>query len=328
MGEREIALHYLRVAITGRSVVSLKTFAIALAAPLIGLSPAQAATTFSWLDGAIESTPLTSVSTSGPAQITLGASGNNGLSVSGKVVSQIGINKLSVANSPGLPFADTTTTIAGLSFWADNLSVASSSSGPVHLSVGFSFNGTYVGPLSPLPNPSATFGNAYFLAAPGKFLDINQGTEDGDTIFQTSLGSAVLQGQFTQVPGGLLSYASLCEDDDAEDGCDPFSGTTSFTLDFNVNPGEDFWLAGYFFVGDLAKGETVDAFHTAKLTGITLDQGATLFSESGQIALRNDGTYGILGAVPEPATWAMMMIGFGLTGGFMRQRRRSTAALA
>lgn len=35
-----------------------------------------------------------------------------------------------------------------------------------------------------------------------------------------------------------------------------------------------------------------------------------------------------LASVPEPATWAMMVAGFGLLGGALRTRRRPTAALA
>ena len=31
------------------------------------------------------------------------------------------------------------------------------------------------------------------------------------------------------------------------------------------------------------------------------------------------------GAVPEPATWAMMIVGFGLVGGAMRRSRKATA---
>lgn len=34
-----------------------------------------------------------------------------------------------------------------------------------------------------------------------------------------------------------------------------------------------------------------------------------------------------LGVVPEPATWAMLILGFGLTGGAMRARKRRTFAL-
>ena len=45
------------------------------------------------------------------------------------------------------------------------------------------------------------------------------------------------------------------------------------------------------------------------------------FDNSGQI------TFNILG-VPEPATWALMIMGFGMVGGAMRRRTTSRVALA
>ena len=36
----------------------------------------------------------------------------------------------------------------------------------------------------------------------------------------------------------------------------------------------------------------------------------------------------MLSAVPEPASWAMMLIGFGVIGGAMRSRRQPTASFA
>lgn len=38
--------------------------------------------------------------------------------------------------------------------------------------------------------------------------------------------------------------------------------------------------------------------------------------------------YNTLAAVPEPATWAMMIVGFGLVGGAMRQRSRTKVTYA
>jgi hypothetical protein len=50
-----------------------------------------------------------------------------------------------------------------------------------------------------------------------------------------------------------------------------------------------------------------------------------VFSESGV----NNGNFEIdnlTAAVPEPATWAMMVAGFGLIGTFTRRRRMAAAA--
>ena len=38
--------------------------------------------------------------------------------------------------------------------------------------------------------------------------------------------------------------------------------------------------------------------------------------------------FGVIAAVPEPATWGMMLLGFGVMGVSLRRRRRSTPALA
>jgi len=62
---------------------------------------------------------------------------------------------------------------------------------------------------------------------------------------------------------------------------------------------------------------------------ITFTQGAgdpliygLRFTNNGQRAFELDNV--AFGAVPEPATWAMLIAGFGLVGGAMRRRRSST----
>jgi hypothetical protein len=60
----------------------------------------------------------------------------------------------------------------------------------------------------------------------------------------------------------------------------------------------------------------------ALITGVTLNAlGTTSFSSVSQVRL---GAASV-GAVPEPATWAMMLGGFGLVGGAMRSARRRKA---
>lgn len=52
---------------------------------------------------------------------------------------------------------------------------------------------------------------------------------------------------------------------------------------------------------------------SSAITGLTLT--------SGQNSLESD-TYGVIAAVPEPSTWAMMLFGFGFIGFSMRRRPR------
>ena len=59
--------------------------------------------------------------------------------------------------------------------------------------------------------------------------------------------------------------------------------------------------------------------HTSQL-GLTLPSGASYTSASGTFLSALSGG---VGGVPEPATWAMMILGFGFVGSAMRRRRSS-----
>ncbi|MBB6505623.1 hypothetical protein F4693_002618 [Sphingomonas endophytica] len=59
-------------------------------------------------------------------------------------------------------------------------------------------------------------------------------------------------------------------------------------------------------------------------TGVAPGAGSVHFSSTTQ-PLTLDST-AVAAAVPEPATWAMMLVGFGMVGAAARYRRRSTAA--
>lgn len=67
-----------------------------------------------------------------------------------------------------------------------------------------------------------------------------------------------------------------------------------------------------------------------KFEGLTLDDFGNIYLVSDDGDGPNQSylvKLGFSGAVPEPATWAMMVLGFGVVGGLMR-RRRATADLA
>ena len=88
------------------------------------------------------------------------------------------------------------------------------------------------------------------------------------------------------------------------------------------------------FTGTLLNTATFGSIGTS--TGTSLIAGATPFSTTvrydltfnGAAAGTFNGTVNLAGtAVPEPATWGMMIVGFGLMGGVLR-RRKTTVAFA
>jgi PEP-CTERM motif len=103
----------------------------------------------------------------------------------------------------------------------------------------------------------------------------------------------------------------------------------TLSLSFTVNAGEMFSVIGAMMVEDFKQG-SIDFFSTARLTGITVSNGATLSSASGRLQFANGAySFGAFpSAVPEPGTWMMMIAGFGLVGASMRMQRRKQLAAA
>ena len=137
---------------------------------------------------------------------------------------------------------------------------------------------------------------------------------------QVAQGRANLESSYQ-----LLGTASFCSFPDDECGT-LFTGQAGIdlTLQFSLMAGSTFSLAGYLFADDFTTG-TADFFNTARLTGISTSNGASLVSASGTLTSLGNGQFGYqavqAGAVPEPATWAMMLLGFGAVGHGMRRRR-------
>ncbi len=100
---------------------------------------------------------------------------------------------------------------------------------------------------------------------------------------------------------------------------------TDLTVSFTLAAGSSFTLLSSLHAYDLYDEGTVDFFSTAKVTGVSVSDGGSLTSLSGALQALPEGGYGYpaaLASVPEPASWAMLIAGFGLVGGMMRWQRR------
>jgi len=209
------------------------------------------------------------------------------------------------------------------------------------------FDGFYnYGPNASQPGEPGNFGTHVTYVPDGANSHFSYETMNGPNLVEHHLFSGGYQtytnGQLTaagpystnpalgglrttlQANYSLLDMDVLCFGGECAAGNYPGS---DLTLSFSLAAGSTFSLASIFTVDDLTEG-TVDFFHTAKVTGITVSGGATLTSGSGTLQTQSDGSYGYAavaalpgaGAVPEPATWAMLLGGFALAGGMMRRR--------
>ena len=80
-------------------------------------------------------------------------------------------------------------------------------------------------------------------------------------------------------------------------------------------------------VGDSATGSFILDYAGTGLTQITLDSFAVRYQSTGANG-EGSGTGVPTGAVPEPGTWAMMLLGFGAVGYSLRRRKRPALAAA
>lgn len=123
----------------------------------------------------------------------------------------------------------------------------------------------------------------------------------------------------------------------------PFGSNFSFKVDSNPFPipsSGGFTAAIFDNAGYNSSAKTVIFYSSTSAGGFDNFLGPQLFSGSpsapslltGVFALTRSGSgsvgtltvSAVAAAVPEPATWAMLLVGFGLVGGAARYRRRTT----
>ncbi|MFM9852002.1 MAG: PEPxxWA-CTERM sorting domain-containing protein [Sphingomonadaceae bacterium] len=97
---------------------------------------------------------------------------------------------------------------------------------------------------------------------------------------------------------------------------------TSFGADFGAF--QDDVIRSFITAGGITLTPPVQSGNTVSFFGFTSDTAFSTVRFSG--SNNSDGfsidnvSYGLTAPVPEPATWLMMLMGFGLVGGMMRRR--------
>ena len=171
------------------------------------------------------------------------------------------------------------------------------------------------------------FDNDGTLGGTGTFTSTNL-TNDGSIApgAAGATGTLSLTGNYFQSATGTLrsQLASTASSDLFRvSGTAGLSGTLALSciLSCAISTGDSFVLLDS--IGNLSgtfANITTSGFRTGFAFNVVYDYGADLV----RLDILNAGV--IAGGVPEPATWAMMILGFGLVGGAMR--KRSTARTA
>ena len=150
------------------------------------------------------------------------------------------------------------------------------------------------------------------LASPGGFVTVsNPDPNDANIAFGNNT-----------TPSGTVTGSGF-------DFSNSLTGVYNITFSDSSLPA--LMLSNVMFAGQTLS--STDGGATYTLFGVTLAAGGSPYSVSFDSTNSSSTTQTFTGnihftAVPEPATWAMMLLGFGAIGFSMRNRRRTTLAQA
>lgn len=158
---------------------------------------------------------------------------------------------------------------------------------------------------------TANMGSTFEVLGTGAFASATglTGVQNGALSFSTTVGATI-----NQTVSNFFTFA------DGLGGAFNFTPLSVTTRTFNVTPGVS------SSISLLLLGNTVNSVRAFDPTPTSLtlsfnSTGASAFSTSSTLSIPPEGA---IGAVPEPATWAMMVLGFGAVGYALRRRKVTT----
>ena len=143
-------------------------------------------------------------------------------------------------------------------------------------------------------------------------------TSNGDGTFTANSGTINLSGSFSDTGGGHLVA-------DAAAPATMTSPSGFFYFDNQLLPGQNPLVlnGGLLFVLSSAAHHEVNIFSN----GPSPVANAGTYTLMANTSETTNGAFSLT-AVPEPASWALMLVGFGGLGAVLRRRRQLTAAVA
>lgn len=133
-----------------------------------------------------------------------------------------------------------------------------------------------------------------------------------------------------------LAHELLDTAGDGDDGLDPLIQPSFVPVGFSTSNDSDGLTFADPRISDAFPGLIIDELSDARdfmdFTGGSVADGGSFYVEFDLFGLANEGDFLLSQrantlSIPEPATWAFMMLGFGAIGGaFRRQRARTTVS--
>ncbi|WP_017669050.1 PEPxxWA-CTERM sorting domain-containing protein [Sandarakinorhabdus sp. AAP62] len=300
------------------------TFVLAAPAFAAGATSASFGVTFVDADkGGPIAGNLQQTSIAGAGVIDLTGNQGPGTANNVKVQSSPWLNKLGIASDASAGFVYG----AGTSVWAVNQTVTGTPGTTARLTYDFRLTGNFApGPADQyLPPEIAAPQNFtyYFLAYRGVAQGFTALSDANGSyiLFESTAGDITLikspnsPGYINTLQPQFIGRAACFGADTRCSAGGSFDDRLSMSFDMDV--GENYFIVG--FMSSQTSGQS-DFYHTARLLTIDLAPEFGLLTDDGGILNRNaNGTFGL--SVPEPASWAMLITGFGLVGAMQRRRR-------